>query len=115
MAALRPRLAGASVDVSSSPVRPPLPATASRDLFRRAARIASQLGLPELKGVTVGGGSDGNLTASVGTPTLDGLGPVGGGAHATHEHVNLPAMPSRAALLAELVTELRARPTRQGT
>jgi glutamate carboxypeptidase len=54
----------------------------------------------------VGGGSDGNLTAGVGTPTLDGLGAVGGGAHAEDEHVLVPELPPRAALVAALVAGL---------
>ena len=50
-----------------------------------------------------GGGSDGNFTAALGVPTLDGLGAVGDGAHAAHEHVDVPALPWRAALLAGLL------------
>ncbi len=53
--------------------------------------------------MAVGGGSDGNFTAGIGCPTLDGLGAVGGGAHAAHEHVIVEEMPRRAALLARLV------------
>jgi glutamate carboxypeptidase len=52
---------------------------------------------------TVGGGSDGNLTAACGVPTLDGLGAVGDGAHSAHEHVIVRTMPARAALLAALL------------
>jgi glutamate carboxypeptidase len=52
---------------------------------------------------TPGGGSDGNLTAALGVPTLDGLGAVGDGAHASHEHVIAKTMPVRAALLAALL------------
>jgi glutamate carboxypeptidase len=63
----------------------------------------------------VGGASDGNLTAGVGTPTLDGLGAVGGGAHADDEHVEIATMPQRSALLAallnDLLSDLRARST----
>jgi glutamate carboxypeptidase len=61
-----------------------------------------------LTGVAVGGASDGNLTAGVGTPTLDGLGAVGGGAHADDEHVLVEELPGRAALVAELAAELLA-------
>jgi glutamate carboxypeptidase len=50
-----------------------------------------------------GGGSDGNFTAALGVPTLDGLGAVGDGAHATHEHILINAMPQRSALLAALI------------
>ena len=75
----------------------------SAALFARAAGLAEDLGLPALNGVTVGGGSDGNFTAALGVPTLDGLGPDGAGAHALHEHVLIDSVPFRAALLAELL------------
>ncbi|WP_344663077.1 M20 family metallopeptidase [Catenulispora subtropica] len=112
LAALRPRLDGTSLRVDSGPESPPLPPSASSALFARAEQAAARLGLAPLQGVAVGGGSDGNRTAAVGTPTLDGLGAVGGGAHADDEHVLADAMPRRAALLAELVADLlEARPS----
>ncbi len=86
--------------------RPPLEREASKYLFARAQRIALELGLEPLGGVEVGGGSDGNYTAAVGTPTLDGLGAVGGGAHAEGEHVIVSKMAERSALVAALVREL---------
>ncbi|MBV9253341.1 MAG: M20 family metallopeptidase [Actinobacteria bacterium] len=103
---LTPTLAGAELEVRGGPNRPPLPTASSFDLFRRAQAVAARLGQPDLEGVEVGGGSDGNFTAAVGVPTLDGLGAVGGGAHAEGEHVVLAAMPGRVALLAELVRDL---------
>ena len=106
MRALETTVAGCRLEVLGGPNRPPLPETASAELWARAQAVAAGLGLPPLSGVTVGGGSDGNFTAAVGCPTLDGLGPVGGGAHAESEHVVVPAMPERAALLAELVASL---------
>jgi glutamate carboxypeptidase len=75
-------------------------------LFARAQRVAESLGIWPLEGVEVGGGSDGNFTAAVGTPTLDGLGAVGDGAHAEGEHVIVERMPERAALFAALVEDL---------
>jgi glutamate carboxypeptidase len=51
----------------------------------------------------VGGGSDGNFTAALGVPTLDGLGAVGEGAHSPHENILVRALPERAALLAHLL------------
>jgi glutamate carboxypeptidase len=63
-----------------------------------------------LRGVAVGGGSDGNFTAAMGVPTLDGLGAMGAGAHAEGEHVVLDAMPERATLVSLLVADLLARP-----
>jgi len=83
-----------------------MPATSGAALWARAQQIAEALGLPALSGVSVGGGSDGNFTAAVGCATLDGLGAVGGGAHADTEHVILSAMPHRAALLAELIAAI---------
>jgi glutamate carboxypeptidase len=68
--------------------------------------VATDLGLEPPKGAAVGGGSDGNFTAGLGVPTLDGLGAVGGGAHAEGEHVELGAMIERTSLLAGLVDEL---------
>lgn len=106
LAALEPRLAGASLRLEQGHQSPPLPFSASRDLFGRAEQAAARLGLEPLRGVAVGGGSDGNWTAAVGTPTLDGLGAVGGGAHADNEHVLAESMAPRAALLAELVADL---------
>jgi glutamate carboxypeptidase len=54
-----------------------------------------------------GGGSDGNLTAALGVPTLDGLGAVGDGAHALHEHVEIESLSDRAALVAGLIARIQ--------
>jgi glutamate carboxypeptidase len=108
MRALRPVLPGARIEVTGGPNRPPLEAAASAELFERVGRIAVRLGLPAPTAAAVGGGSDGNLTAGVGTPTLDGLGAVGGGAHAAHEHVLVEELPGRTALLRALVEDLLA-------
>ncbi len=83
--------------------RPPLEAAASRALFGIACGVAANLGLPELQGATVGGGSDGNFTAALGVPTLDGMGIVGGNAHADGEWAELASIPPRAALLAGVI------------
>jgi glutamate carboxypeptidase len=83
--------------------RPPLERT--KDvvaLFELARRIAGDLGFA-LEEIAVGGGSDGNFTAGVGVPTLDGLGAVGEGAHAPHESIVAAELPRRAALLAGLI------------
>ena len=71
-------------------------------LYQQASEIAKNLGW-KLEEASVGGGSDGNFTASLGIPTLDGLGGVGEGAHATHESITISELPRRAALLAELI------------
>jgi glutamate carboxypeptidase len=81
---------------------------AAARLFARASHVASSLGRELLEG-SAGGGSDGNFTAAAGVPTLDGLGPVGDGAHAAHEHVDVTALPWRTALVAGLLASLSSR------
>jgi glutamate carboxypeptidase len=110
MRALQPVLEGAEVIVGGGPNRPPMEPAASRSLYLLACALSESLGLPVPEAASVGGASDGNFTAGVGTPTLDGLGAVGGGAHADHEHVLVDALPGRTALLAALVTELLGPP-----
>ncbi|MFF0739807.1 M20 family metallopeptidase [Streptomyces sp. NPDC004111] len=107
MRALAPRLPGARLEVTGGPNRPPLEADASGKLFELTAGLAGRLGMEPLRQAAVGGASDGNYTAGVGCPTLDGLGAVGDGAHADHEHVETAFMPERARLLAHLVGALR--------
>ena len=75
-------------------------------LFIRAVACQASLGLPVLNGRSVGGASDGNLTAAAGVATLDGLGAVGDGAHADHEWASVPAMAERAALVAAILEEV---------
>jgi glutamate carboxypeptidase len=105
-----PRLAGATVTVSGGPNRLPLePAMATR-LAALAEAAAADLGLAFPPPVRAGGGSDGNFTAAIGVPTLDGLGAVGGNPHARGEHADLRRMPERAALLAALITRIMATP-----
>ncbi|MBO9626515.1 MAG: M20 family metallopeptidase [Microbacterium sp.] len=104
--ALRPRLDGAVVSVEGGVNRPPLDEASSAGLFRRAQAVAARLGMEPLRQMAVGGASDGNFTAGVGTPTLDGLGAVGGGAHADDEHVIVAELPRRTALLSALVADL---------
>ncbi|HET8661903.1 MAG TPA: M20/M25/M40 family metallo-hydrolase [Micromonosporaceae bacterium] len=106
LAALTPRVPGAALELERGPRRPAMPESASATLLPIAQQVAADLGLPPLRPVAVGGGSDGNLTAGIGVPTLDGLGPVGGNAHAEGEWADVPEMPRRAALLAGLVSRL---------
>jgi len=110
LGSLRPRLPGAGLAMTPVSVRPPLESSVSRDLFEAARRHAARLGLGDLAGVAVGGGSDGNLTAAIGIPTLDGLGAVGDKAHAEGEWLLVPAMRQRAGLVAALVDELVGAP-----
>lgn len=99
---LRPTVAGTQLHITGQINRPPLePTPRNRYLWKRAAAAADALGL-EIEEGAAGGGSDGNF-ASQHTATLDGLGAVGDGAHATHEHVVEARMPERAALLACLL------------
>jgi glutamate carboxypeptidase len=74
-------------------------------LFRKAKAIAREIGF-ELGEAAPGGGSDGNLTAALGVPTLDGIGVVGDGAHSLREHVVVRELPRRAAMLAGLLATL---------
>jgi glutamate carboxypeptidase len=99
-------LAGATLAVAPVMSVPPLEAVASERLFALAAETAAEIGLPALRGAAVGGGSDGNFTAAAGVPTLDGLGAVGGNAHAEGEWTALSAMPERAALAAGLIRRI---------
>lgn len=86
--------------------RPPWePSPAGQALFKRAQQIGARLGM-ELWAAGTGGGSDGNFTAALGIPTLDGLGVVGNDAHALTEWADLRSLPRRAALLAELILDL---------
>jgi glutamate carboxypeptidase len=86
--------------------RPPFAETkAILALYERARGMAEQLGLAMPKQHR-GGGSDGNFTAALGVPTLDGLGCPGAGAHASHEHILWPDLAPRAALLASLLETL---------
>ena len=101
--ALRPFNRKCKLEITGGVNRPPMERSAGvAMLYEKALEIAKTLGW-KLEEASVGGGSDGNFTASLGIPTLDGLGGVGEGAHATHESVLISELPRRAALLAELI------------
>jgi len=101
--ALRPFNRKCKLEIKGGINRPPMERTAGvAALYRQASEIAKRLGW-KLEEASVGGGSDGNFTANLGISTLDGLGGVGEGAHATHESVTIAELPRRAALLAELI------------
>ena len=103
--AYRPVDPRVTVEIDGGANRPPMePTEASLALYRRAAALAQALGF-ELGAARVGGGSDGNLTAAAGVPTLDGLGPAGGGAHARTEHLLVDDLQRRAALVAGLLED----------
>ncbi|WP_299534834.1 M20/M25/M40 family metallo-hydrolase [uncultured Streptomyces sp.] len=106
--ALSPRLGGASLEIRGGIRRPPLEAASSRALFALAVEAAAELGQQPPRAAAVGGASDGNFTAGAGCPTLDGLGAVGGGAHADTEYVDVTRLVPRARLLARLVARTLA-------
>jgi glutamate carboxypeptidase len=110
MRALTPVLPGAVVHVEGGINRPPMESALADQVYQRAVTAAQALGMRVPGRCSVGGGSDGNFTAGAGTPTLDGLGPVGGGAHADEEHLELAELAPRTRLLAALVSDLLRSP-----
>ncbi|MFE0515194.1 M20 family metallopeptidase [Streptomyces sp. NPDC058964] len=98
--------AGAGLELDGGVNRYALEPSHSADLFASAAQEAQALGLAPLRRAAVGGGSDGNFTAGLGVPTLDGMGAVGDHAHAPGEYADLSAMGQRAALMAALMGRL---------
>ena len=103
MRSLRPFNRKCKIEITGGINRPPMERTAGvAALYAQAKAIARELGW-KLGEAAVGGGSDGNFTAGLGIPTLDGLGGVGDGAHATHEHILVSELPRRAALIAGLI------------
>jgi glutamate carboxypeptidase len=103
MHSLRPFNRKCKIAITGGINRPPMERTAGvAALYAQAVAIARELGW-QLEEAAVGGGSDGNFTAGLGIPTLDGLGGVGDGAHAMHEHILISELPRRAALIAGLI------------
>ena len=102
---LQPATLGAKIEVRGGINRYPLERNAQMiETFQQAKAIAEKIGLP-LGEAAVGGGSDGNLTAAAGIPTLDGLGGQGDGMHALHEHVLIRSLYRRAALVAAILRD----------
>ena len=99
---LKPVHRGAKLELRGGFDRPPLERKHSAALFARAKSLAAQMNL-SLGEAAAGGGSDGNFTAALGIPTLDGLGAVGDDAHSLSEHIVVNSLPQRAALLAALL------------
>ncbi|HHY37514.1 MAG TPA: M20 family metallopeptidase [Clostridia bacterium] len=103
---LSPVLPDIEISVTGGIERPPMTRTPEGTrLFRIAKGFAQDLGFDVCEEFS-GGASDGNFTATMGVPTLDGLGPVGAGSHATNEHVVIASLPQRAALMAKLLAAL---------
>ena len=106
MRTLKAQLPGATLEVTGGFDRPPLERTEGVvKLFELAKTVAADIGIT-LKEGSAGGGSDGNFTAAIGVPTLDGIGAIGDGAHALHEHVDIDALVPRAATIAGLLSHL---------
>jgi len=100
--AIRPTVEGTRLEIQGRIERPPMESTpGNQKLWQDAREVAGQLGI-EIENAAAGGGSDGNWTSQY-CPTLDGLGAVGDGAHAVHEHVVENKLPERSALLACLL------------
>ncbi|TDK38925.1 M20 family peptidase [Rhizobium deserti] len=107
--AMRPVDPDISFDISGKMNRPPFAQSEEgMRLFEVAAGIAADLGIA-LEGMSTGGGSDGNFTAALGVPTLDGLGADGAGPHTFQEHIYVSSLAPRTALLANLMISLEAR------
>ncbi|HEY2495656.1 MAG TPA: M20 family metallopeptidase [Candidatus Angelobacter sp.] len=105
-AALKPFDPDCSIQISGGINRPPMERTEGTiRLFQIAKKIAAEIGM-ELDESATGGGSDGNFTSALGVPTLDGLGALGEGAHASHESVVIQELPRRTALVAGLIQSL---------
>lgn len=105
-AAIRAHRPGADVALQEVHSRPPLERTAAiAKAAARATELGTLIGL-ELGERRAGGVSDGNLAAAEGVPVLDGLGPEGGGAHAVDEHVSIPSLVERTALMGLLIAEI---------
>ncbi|HZU30234.1 MAG TPA: M20 family metallopeptidase [Candidatus Angelobacter sp.] len=105
-AALKPFDPECTIEISGGFNRPPMERTEGTvRLFGIAQQLAREIGLP-LDESSTGGGSDGNFTSALGIPTLDGLGALGEGAHATNESIVIESLPQRTAVLAALVQSL---------
>jgi glutamate carboxypeptidase len=105
MSGLQPFHPEAKLTISGGINRPPMERRRAAALFKLAQQLGRQMSM-DLSEASTGGGSDGNFTAALGIPTLDGLGGVGDGAHARHEHIIIRELPRRAALLAALIATL---------
>ena len=96
----------ARIEVTGGLNRPPLQPTSTKALYERAEKVAAAIGMPALGSAEVGGASDGNFAAAAGAQVLDGLGAVGGGAHAPHEWVSISSMQPRSDFLHAFIKDL---------
>ena len=104
--AAKPFIEGTRIEVTGGFDRPPLERTPNVvRLFEMAKQAAADIGITLTEG-SAGGGSDGNFTAALGVPTLDGFGAIGDGAHALHEHVEIDALAPRAAVISGVLSRI---------
>jgi len=96
----------ARIEVTGGLNRPPLQPSSTQALYERAEKVAAAIGMPSLGSAEVGGASDGNFAAAAGAQVLDGLGAVGGGAHAPHEWVSISSMQPRSDFLHAFIKDL---------
>jgi len=96
----------ARLEITGGLNRPPLQPSSTKALYERAEKVAASLGMPPLGCAEVGGASDGNFAAAAGAQVLDGLGAVGGGAHAPHEWVQISSLQERSDFLHALIKDL---------
>jgi glutamate carboxypeptidase len=101
-------LPGARIEVAGGLHRPPLQPSSTAELYQIAEKVAAEIGMAPLGSAEVGGASDGNFAAAAGARVLDGLGAVGGGAHAANEWVSLSTIEVRSAFLHAFIKELLA-------
>ena len=103
---MKPRNPEARIEITGGLHRPPMNPSSSEKLYKVAEKVAASLGMPAFGCANVGGASDGNFAAATGVEVLDGLGAVGGGAHASHEWASISAMEERSRFLHSFIKEL---------
>jgi glutamate carboxypeptidase len=103
---LKPTLSGARIEITGGLNRPPLQPSSTAKLYEIAEKVAAKIGMAPLGSAEVGGASDGNFAAAAGAQVLDGLGAVGGGAHAANEWVSLASIQERSDFLHAFIKEL---------
>lgn len=103
---IKPAHPEARIEVTGGINRPPLELSSTEELFGKLELVAQKLGLSPIGGASVGGASDGNFAAAAGARVLDGLGAIGAGAHAPHEHILASTVPAQISLLTAFIKEL---------
>ena len=104
--ALPPSHPEAKIEIVGGINRPPLEPTSTMKLYEKLEKVVAEIGMKPIGHASVGGASDGNFAAAAGAQVLDGLGAVGDGAHAPHEHILISSIPERITLLTAFIKEL---------